>query len=203
VTTSSAASADVLGSYGAPSEDEIDELSGDHSEVFNLSSVSAAGLADGEEVEEGDSIRTEDTYSEDSRDEDDAYSDVDDDDSVEASFADDSYAPDDEDDDEYDELAESPPDSEDDEEEDAEDAEASVDLEWEEAREMAGAAIKSHAKALKSAALQGFSIEKARTVKGVVEVVRSLVNTVGAFEVRLLRALTTGLRGEQMLNLSA
>jgi hypothetical protein len=93
---------------------------------------------------------------------------------------DDSLAQDDE---EYDELEEEE-EEEDDEDEDEEDGEASVDLEWEEAQEMVGAAVSSHTRALKVAATEGLFVTKRKTVVNVVEVVRAIVNLIGPFNVR-------------------
>jgi hypothetical protein len=141
-----------------------------------------------EEVEEdelADDYDSEDVSDEDdSRGSDDEYSGVESEDSLDASFADDSYIPDSEGS-EYDQLEGEPSSPSEKDEDGQEDDVQSVDLEWEEAQEMAGMAIRSHTRVLKSAAIEGWYISKDKTVLGVVEVVRSLVNTVGAFEVSI------------------
>jgi hypothetical protein len=140
---------------------------------------------DNEDEDEGaDSLHSSSSDEADGGAANDIYSDVyDDDDSLGDSLADASFAGSD-----YDELDESSSggsgsDSEDvDEEEEAGDG--SVDLEWEEAQEIVAAAVSSHTKVLKTAASEGLTVNRAKTITGVVEVVRSIVNTVGPFLVR-------------------
>lgn len=181
---------DQLISYGAPSDaGDVDEIVEGDSVLFRSASSSEDDDDDEDELEDEDedeeslgSVDTE-TEDDDSRDSEDAYSDVDreDDDPV----GDTSYAPSDSDS----VPSASASEDEDEDGEEAGEGESSVDLEWEEAKEMAGCAVRAHTRVLKAAAAEGMSVAQAKTVSGVVDVVRALVNTVGAFEVSSLPML--------------
>jgi hypothetical protein len=156
----------------------------DGSSSSSLSSVSSGDEHDEDELDE-DALES---GSDDSREPDDAYSDVDADSVADASLGDASFAPSvgSLDDDDYEEAAsDSASDSDEEEEEEGRDGadDASVDLEWEEAQELAGAAVSAHTRALCAAGVEGMSVQRRKTIKAVVEVVRALVNTVGAFDV--------------------
>ena len=165
----------------------MDELAEGDSALFDSSASEEEedGAEEEDELEEEESIGSEDSETDDSRDSDDAYSDAVEDLAVDGA-GDDSYAPDD-----SDVLSVSGSDSSED-EEGAGEGDDSVDLEWEEACEMAGCAVRAHTRVLKAAAAEGLRVSQPKTVVGVVDVVRALVNTVGAFEVRPFAPVCAG-----------
>jgi hypothetical protein len=173
----------TLSRNAEPEVDELDKSSASIRTSETLDSDAERSDLDSEEDEsDADSLHSSSLDDEDSRGPEDVYSDVDDD-SLEESGEDpdDSFVPD-EDGSDYDQLEGSS--AEEDEEDDEEEDEGSVDLEWEEAQEISGAAISSHTRVLKIAAAEGLFVTKAKTIVGVVEVVRSIVNTIGPFSVR-------------------
>jgi hypothetical protein len=148
-------------------EEEVDELDADETASIRTSETLNSDAERSESSSSsGDSLHTSSLEEADSE-------------------ADDSLAVDDEGS-EYDQLEESGSEtdgSEDEDEDDDEDA-GSVDLELEEAQEMANAAISVHSRALRVAAAEGLFVKRKKTVMDVVEVVRAIVNTIGPFAVR-------------------
>jgi hypothetical protein len=169
---------------GAASPALSSETLGSDDSASSLSSVS--GSASEDEGADGESLAS---GSDDSRGPDDAYSGAEDDelDSVaDASLADASFAPSIGSlDDEYESSPSTSGSEEDEDEEGGGGPDESADLEWEEAQELAGAAVSAHARALRDAGMEGMFVRRPRTIRAVVEVVRALVHTVGAFDVRI------------------
>jgi hypothetical protein len=149
-------------------EEEVDELDADETASIRTSETLDSDAERSESSSSsGDSLHTSSLEEADSE-------------------ADDSLAVDDEGS-EYDQLEESGSESdgsEDEEDEDDDEDAGSVDLELEEAQEMANAAISVHSRALRVAAAEGLFVKRKKTVMDVVEVVRAIVNTIGPFAVR-------------------